>query len=112
MGKSIVMEKKLKISLIVNIIVGGILLGLVLNSTLFVDPIFVEVTVDHNDLQSWLSNNCDYNELVFINKASTILDEPYDGQYMTNFIGVPDDLTIEDVEKCMNDITEKRKNEN
>ena len=105
------MEKKLKISLIVNIILGGFLIGLVLNSTLFVEPIFVEVTVDHNELQSWLSDKCDYNELVFINIASTILDEPYDGQYMTNFIGVPDDLTIEDVEKCMNDITEKRKNE-
>jgi hypothetical protein len=105
------MERKLKISLIVNIVLVGILIGLVLNSTLFVEPIFVEVTVDHNDLQSWLSDNCDYDELVFINKASTILDEPYDGQYMTNFIGVPDDLTIDDVEKCMNDITEKRKNE-
>lgn len=106
-----VMEKKFKISLIVNIVLAGILLGLVLNSTLFVEPMSVEVTVDHNELQPWLSDNCDYDELVFINKTSIILDEPWDGQYTTNFLGVPDDLTIEDVEKCMDNITEKRKNE-
>ncbi len=106
-----VMEKKFKISLIVNIVLAGILLGLVLNSTLFVEPMSVEVTVDHNELQPWLSDNCDYDELVFINKISIVLDEPWDGQYTTNFLGVPDDLTIEDVEKCMDNITEKRKNE-
>lgn len=105
------MEKKLKISLIVNVALSGILLGLVLNSTLFVEPMSVEVTVNHNELQPWLSDNCDYDELTFINKTSTILDEPWDGQYTTNFLGVLDDLTVEDVEKCMNDITEKRKNE-
>ena len=106
------MEKKFKISLIINIVVGGILLGLVLNSTLFVNPIFVEATFEHNDLQPWLSDNCDYNELMFINKTSTILNEPYDGNYVQYFIGLPDDLAEEDIEKCMNDITEKRKNEN
>ena len=104
------MEKKLKISLIVNIVLAGILLGLVLSSTLFVEPMFVEVTANHNELQPWLSDNCDYDELVFINKTSTILDEPWDGQYVTNFLGLPDDLMMEDVEKCMDDITEKRKN--
>ncbi len=111
MGKSAVMERKLKISLIVNVVLAGILLGLVLNSTLFVEPMSVEITANHDDLRPWLSDNCDYNELVFISKTSTILDEPWNGQYMTNFLGVPDDLTIEDVEKCMDDITEKRKNE-
>ncbi|MCH9657558.1 hypothetical protein K0U27_02500 [archaeon] len=104
------MEKKLKISLIVNIVLAGILLGLVLSSTLFVEPMFVEVTANHNELQPWLSDNCDYDELVFINKTSTILDEPWHGQYVTNFLGLPDDLMMEDVEKCMDDITEKRKN--
>lgn len=112
MGKSAVMGRKLKKFLIVNVVLAGILLSIVINSTLFVEPMFVEVTANHNDLKPWLSDNCDYNELVFISKTSTILDEPWDGQYVTNFLGVPDDLTIENVEKCMNDITEKRKSEN
>lgn len=71
------MEKKLKISLIVNIVAGGILLGLVLNSTLFVEPMFIEVTFEHNDLLQSEKQACaDLFDQIFYDREQFRKDNP------------------------------------
>ena len=68
-GKSFDMESKLKISLIVNIVAGGILIGLVLNSTLFVEPMFVEVTFENDGLLQSEKQTCaDLFDKIFYDK--------------------------------------------
>ena len=71
-------------------------------------------STDEDYCQEWCDNDelyqmgCDQPILAHITKYSNLLDEEFDGTYSLDWIGLPDGMSKEKLEECVDFIYEKR----